>query len=93
MRENNITQTELSERTNVHQSQISRFRNGKFGTLSANLRTICEYAGIELTDKKSDGTTLIENTELMSALADVLDGTEKRDKALAKIIRSLKGLF
>ncbi len=40
------TQVAISKATGVHQSQISRFRAGKFARSSNNLQRVCEYAGI-----------------------------------------------
>lgn len=92
MTEAGVNQEQLSEHTGVHQSQISRFRRGKFRRWSPNLETICDYAKIDLSGEEFGYTTKIENTELLNAIGEVWDRTERNAKVLAKIIRSLKGL-
>ena len=89
-----MSEVKLALATNTHQSQVSRIRRGNFTRITDNVRTICEYAGINL-DKVEIDVKLdpAANPDLMSAICWAWkDGSDKRAKALARVIRSLKEL-
>ena len=85
-------QEALAKAMGVSQSTISRaLRGGTRKRLSKGLRSLCNYAGISLTKPvvafTPDPRT---NPDLISALAEVWDGSSAHARVLAKIIRDLK---
>lgn len=91
--ENNLTQTQIANSTGIHQSQVSRILNGQFKTVSKNIKTLCKYANINIDQTHAQkNLSPQENKDLMEALKYVWDGSTNQAKALAKVIRSLKGL-
>lgn len=93
MAEKNLKQRELAKHAGVHQSQISRIINEDFKTISKNVKKLCNYANINPDIAKKSDVKPQENHELMEAIESVWDGiSTKKAKALAKVIKSLKGL-
>ena len=84
------TQVAVSKATGVHQSQISRFRAGKFAEPSDNLRSVCEYAGIHL-----DEPVVQDRDQDLHALLDRLVASHDTSKraALETLLRSLLELL
>jgi transcriptional regulator with XRE-family HTH domain len=85
-------QEALANAMGVNQSTISRALKGSARKrLSKGLKKLCDYAGIPLTKPVTasppDPRT---NPNLISALAEVWDGSSAHARALAKIIRDLK---
>lgn len=91
LEDSDITQEKFAKKVNVDQSQISRILNADFKRISKNVRKVCKNAKIDLDSKKGESNPA-ESPELMNALSLVWDGTDKKAKALAKVIRSLKEL-
>ena len=91
LEENKITEQIVAKATNTDQSHVSRIRNGKFKRITEKVKRVCSYASIELNlnEEKNDPA---KNIYLMEAISEVWDGTNEKAKALARIIRSLKGL-
>lgn len=85
-----LKQREIERKTGVSQPQISRFKNGEFKEVSENLKKICKYANIKITQEEKINNNPADNAELMEALRFVWDGTEVKAKAISKIIRDLK---
>lgn len=85
-------QEKLAEHIGVSQSTISRaLRSLDRRRLSKGLRNICIYANIPTTTPTiTSPPDPRKNKELISALAEVWDGSPAHAKALAKIIRDLK---
>ena len=92
MTDNGLSQQKLAEEADVHQSQISRIINNDIKRVSKNVRKICKYANIEVDKIKVGNHNSAKNPILTEALDSVWDGTANNAKALAKVIRSLKGL-
>ena len=92
IKENGITQSDLAKSIGIHQSQISRVINADFKKASKTVRLICEYAKIDLHILEEQKFNPNNNLELMNAIGTVWDGTEKKAKALAKVILCLKEL-
>ncbi len=91
IRDNNIIEQTVANATNTSQSFVSRIRTGNFKRITENVKKVCEYASIDLDSIKKESNPA-ENTDIMKAIDDVWDGTDKKAKALARVIRSLKGL-
>ena len=91
LEDNDITEEILAKKANVDQSQVSRIRNAQFKRITENVMRVCKYAEIDLGSIREESDPA-KNPELMGALSLVWDGTDKKAKALAKVIRSLKEL-
>jgi transcriptional regulator with XRE-family HTH domain len=89
--DNKISQETVADATNTNQTQVSRIKNGDFKRITENVKRICEYANIDLNVTK-EKVNPAQNLDLMAAISEVWDGTDKKAKALAKVILSLKGL-
>jgi transcriptional regulator with XRE-family HTH domain len=88
LEDNGLTQQQLAIATNTDQSYISRILRADFTRITKKVRDICEYARLDL----DSHTNPADNPALIGALDWVWDGSEKKAKALAKVIRSLKEL-
>lgn len=85
-----LSQVELSVRTGVHQSQISRILSGVCRRADGNLLKLCNYANIETVEANAD----LENfPELLDTLRTVLSGDKRKANQLAKVIKSLAPLL
>lgn len=78
------TQSDLSARTGIHQSQLSRILNGEARRISKNLLVLCKYANISVEMKDPQPET---NPDLMQALRDTWNGSERHAQQLAMLIR------
>ena len=88
LKSSQVTLREVSRRTKVDISQISRYRRGQFCYMNRNLRRLCNFASIDVsnfsqTDPKSSQV-------LMDALTGTWDGSDHHAKAIAQTIRTLK---
>ncbi len=92
IKENGVTQSDIAKSTGIHQSQVSRIINADFKKASKNVKLLCKYAKIDLHTLEERKFDPNNNPELMNAIGIVWDGTEKKAKALAKVILSLKEL-
>ena len=81
-----LSQVTVAKATGVHQSQISRFRAGKFAENSDNLRRVCQYAGVNL-DEPLTRTRDDELLGLFNQLVANLDPVKRR--ALSAALRNL----
>lgn len=83
---NKMTQTAISTRIGLNQSQVSRFLSGDFVRVTDPIKKLCKYAEISLISSKSDPRT---NVVLMEALERTWDGSDRHAKLLAKVILAL----
>ena len=74
---------EISERSGVHKSQVSRFKNGKFLRLSKNLARVCSVLQIALKSATCDN-------DLTLAVHEAWDGSSKGKERLLAILKTLK---
>ena len=81
-----LSQVTVAKATGVHQSQISRFRAGKFAENSDNLRRVCQYAGVNL-DEPLTLSGDDEPLSLFNQLVANLDPVKRR--ALSAALRNL----
>ncbi len=82
-----VSQAQVAELVGASQGQVSRLLNGKIARSSRLFKEVCLLAA-----RLEGGVTkamVIENEELVSALAETWDGTPTHAKALAAVIRSL----
>ncbi|WP_217450862.1 helix-turn-helix domain-containing protein [Vogesella oryzae] len=85
-----LTQDEIAYAIGASQSQVSRVLSGHIKHRTKLFEKLCIYAKNQLPHiEKPD---VRANSELMSALAEVWDGTEDHAQALAQVIRSLAQL-
>lgn len=85
-----VTQSELARAVGASQSQVSRILAGRIVRHTRLLDRICIYASRRLNCGRH--TDARRNSELMSALAEVWDGSDQHAHALAQVIRSLAEL-
>lgn len=85
-----ITQTDIALATGHSQAQVSRALSGLTSERSKTFRDVCAYVIHRSTGKHRD--SVVQNRELINALADVWDGTAEHSAALACVIRSLATL-
>lgn len=89
--DNKVSQEIVANATNTNQTQVSRIKNGDFKRITKNVKRICDYANIDLNFTR-EKINPAQNLELMAAISEVWDGTDKKALALAKVIRSLNEL-
>jgi len=89
-REQGITQAEIAAAIGASQSQVSRILQGRGFRNSRLLEEVCLYIERQKGGVTSD--TVLENDELIEALAAVWDGSATHAKALSMVIRSLSAL-
>lgn len=89
-RELGVTQKEISEAIGADQSQVSRVLSGKAKRQSRVFIEVCNYVNRRTPFMGSE--LVIENSELISAIASVWDGSAEHASALAMVIRSLSAL-
>lgn len=85
-----LTQAEIANAIGASQSQVSRVLSGHIKRRTKLLEKLCIYAKKQM--PHTDGPDVRTNSELMSALTEVWDGTEDHAQALAQVIRSLAQL-
>jgi len=91
--EKGITQPAIALYTGINQSQISRIFNGDFRRLyGKNVRELCKYANIVIKKNQKSPQDPRKSNLLMNALGDVWDGSKQKERALAKLIRTLEPL-
>ena len=82
-----VSQAQVAEMVGASQGQVSRLLNGKNRRPSRLFKEVCLLAA--RLEGGVSKTMVIENEELVSALAETWDGTAAHAKALAVVIRSL----
>lgn len=89
-----FTQQQLAEMLGVSQSQVSRTLNGQFKRRSKLFDELCKiaYQSAVLGGAVQPGASA-QQSDLISALDAVWDGTDSHAKALAVVIRSLSALM
>jgi len=88
--ERRVTQPEIERNTGVNQSQISRIFNGKFMRVEGkNVIKLCKYANLKINKSLLGGSDPRESEVLINALRDIWDGSQQKERALARLIRSL----
>ncbi len=85
-----LTQSSIAAALNVSQSQVSRVLSGESKRRSRLFNEVCKYVKLRATPTVSSNPR--DSPELMSALAEVWDGSLHHAEALAIVIRSLGGL-
>lgn len=89
-----VVQLDIQNNTGVSQSQISRILNGNFSRVDGkNVKRICKYANISLSENDVPTSDPRKSEILIGALQEIWDGTHKKEKALAGLIRSLGPLI
>ena len=82
-----MTQMDVAKATGIHQSQVSRMMRGDFKRVAArNLTTLCRYAGVSLSDRRSTSPLLTRTVQA------VWDGSPDHEKALVKLLRAAEML-
>ena len=82
------TQVAVSKATSVHQSQISRFRAGKFAELEDNLRRVCEYVGVSLDETVTDPRE--EDADLRALFEQLIAGLDpSKRRGLSTLLQSV----
>lgn len=85
-----MTQKQVAFAIGASQSQISRILSGRIIRRTRLFEKLCIYASSQLHFGKRPDVR--RNTELMSALGEVWDGSDEHARALAQVIRSLAEL-
>ncbi|MGI0036021.1 MAG: helix-turn-helix domain-containing protein [Nitrososphaera sp.] len=85
-----LNQIEIAAKIGASQGQVSRMLTGQTKQRSRAYKKLCEY----VINKKLGITRerVIENAELVDALAQTWDGTTEHAKALSAVILSLRNL-
>jgi len=83
----NLSQSSVANALGVSQSQISRVLSGHASMRSKLAQDLCSYVFSMLLNDV--GSRVQSNADLMSAIAQVWDGTPAHARALATVIRSL----
>lgn len=83
-----LTQNELANGTGLSQSQVSRLLDGKSNRSSKGFDRLCKY--VQSYTPSISQRRILKQADLMSAMAEVWDGTPTHAEALATVLRSLK---
>jgi len=90
-RQNGISQAVLSNKIGINQSQVSRILSGKFSKTSKSVNALCIL--LKVTKTPTEGVVSLSNyPELSFCLAEFLDGTRRREKAIVRLLRSARSL-
>lgn len=84
LEEYGMSKNELARRTNVPQSQISDWSNGKGKRFTMNAKRVVDFI---VNYRKSPKQPLPENIE--NAVRNLMDGSNERNKAIEEILVSL----
>jgi len=89
------SQADIAKKAGVNQSTVSRVQMGEpRARVSKGLRKLCNYANIPIEiESLASPPDPRGNSDLMSALAEVWDGSPAHAKAFARLIRDLKPLL
>ncbi len=90
MAANNIGQKEAANRSGIDQSTVSRILKGAIRRHTRALFELCKFARIPAYDEVEADPA--ENELLVQALRQTWDGSPEHAKALARVIKSLRGL-
>lgn len=82
-----VTQLEVSRKTGVHQSQISRILAGQVVRSSRNFERLCEFAAT--LPERPGGPQRTQESELTNALLRVWDGTPAHAAALRRLLEAV----
>ncbi|WP_353398557.1 hypothetical protein [Hydrogenophaga sp. 5NK40-0174] len=86
-----MTQEQVAKAVGASQSQVSRILGAKALRRSRLLEEVCLYA-----ERMNGGVTaeaVRENDDLIEAMRQVWDGSDRHAKALSSVIRSMAGLW
>lgn len=92
MERGELSQALIAEKLNIHQSQVSRILRGNFKRFSSNVRKFCDEARIDVQAVAPERVRPRKSRRLQKALEEVWDGTERHERALIRVIRSLQQL-
>lgn len=82
-----LNPSEISKLLNINQSQIHRNLKDGPKTVNKTIMQLCSYLNIEYMEKAPDPR---ESNALMSALAELWDGTDNHARKIAAVIFALK---
>ena len=88
MRQQGETQSAVSHRLGLHQSQISRILQGRFKRLSPSVKKLCIDAGVRV-DQVSHPQHYVPSQRLVKAIGETWDGTATHEKALLKVLKAV----
>jgi len=89
MTSNGHTQKDVEKALKIDQSQVSRILSGDFVYNSSAVRELCKYANYN-DDISSD----VCNSKLLrDAILEVWDGSKKKEKQIARIIKDIGKLL
>ena len=83
-----ITQTELSKATGVHQSQISRILSGNLRRASKNVHRLCNYYYLHSSKTQSSATSSVAQ-DMNETVQRLITGRNVSDAALMQVLESL----
>jgi transcriptional regulator with XRE-family HTH domain len=86
-----VSQAEIAAGTGLNQSQISRLLDGQFQRRTKGLNALCIYLNVSPV-MRTGAVSLSPYPELASCLAEVLDGSRKRERAVVLLLRSARKL-
>ena len=90
LRQQQISENQVSREIERPQSTVHRVLNQSRRKVTATLLLLCKYAHIDPIDHKPIDPS--GSKELMFALGETWNGTGVHARAIAKVIRSLRGL-
>lgn len=78
--------------TRIHQSQVSRLFRGQFKRVSANVRTLLDYAAGSGSRAGSGERSKVDKAAVIRAALGTWDQTPDGAKALVRLLRSVRGM-
>ena len=87
-----FSQLSLAIAVQVDQSQISRFRRGRFAQRSPNLVKVCQYLGVQVEAEATSAQSL-KDLEITKILDRVRNASGIKKRAALRLLRALNELL
>ena len=87
VKDRQVTQMNIAEETEIHQSQISRILSGQALRYSPNVEKLCNYARSLI--EVGRNTHSYDALDLNDALTRIWDGSPAHAKALKEVLRAI----
>jgi|ERR1700733_16280243 len=91
LRKSGASQSSLSNAVGINQSQVSRLLSGSFQRKTKSINALCIHLKVNLVARK-DAIKLQDYPELALCLAEVLDGSRKKERAVIRLLKSAQTL-
>lgn len=91
-RESGLTQTALARETKVTQGQLSRVLAGQFQRPGGTITQLCAHFRVKPIYRR-ESVSLSKYPALARSLAAIMDGTRRREFAVARLLKGARSLI